>query len=353
MYNNRKLNFIINVVFYVTVAAIAYLFSKFLLIYLFPFLIGLFVTVAVQCPANYVSGKINLKKGYCALILVVLSYLLLIAVISAVLYFLGHYLSNVLTTENGVLNNLSEQIDSFYKLSKNFINKLPSAIQNLIPASSDKIVNTFTSYISEIAKRAASAAPMIITSSIVTIIASCYIAKDFDRFKDSVNSVLPENYKVAVAEIKSLFEEKIIKLFWGYGKLLGITFAELLIGLLLLRIENAIIISAVISLLDLLPIFGTGTILIPWALLNFVSGEYYLGAGLVILYVIIVIIRNVLEPRIIGKQIGLHPLIALICVFLGLKIFGFIGMILVPVFVMLCYEMFERGIFKIILSRDA
>jgi sporulation integral membrane protein YtvI len=191
---------------------------------------------------------------------------------------------------------------------------------------------------------------MFVTTTVVTVVGSCYIAKDYDRFKYSINSVLSSRIKIAINETKVIINEKIVKLFWGYGKLLLITFGELLIGLFMLKVPNALLLSVIIALLDLLPVFGTGTILVPWAIFSIISGKYYLGVGLIILYVIILIVRNALEPRMIGRQIGLHPLIALICVFIGLKLFGIIGMILLPLSVMLIYNMFEKGIFKILFS---
>ena len=129
-----------------------------------------------------------------------------------------------------------------------------------------------------------------------------------------------------------------------------ITFIELLIGLFILRIDYALLLSAVIALLDMLPIIGTGTVLVPWSIYEFISGDLYIGVGLLILYLIITVFRNIIEPRIIGKQMGLHPLIALISVFIGLKLMGFIGIFLLPLTVMLLYKMYDKGVFDILFS---
>lgn len=345
-----KLNFLINIAFFTVMSVIVYFSVRFLLIYLFPFVIGLILTIAVQKPAAYISKFLKIKRGYCALFLVVVCYAAIISTLAFGVYYFGAYVSDVISRQNGIMDTLADHINNLISLIGQYTSKLPDFIKDKLPESADKIISELSAVISDYAKRAASAAPMFITSMVVTIIASCYIAKDYGRFKESVSSVLPEKYKIIISEVKILFNEKITKLCFGYFKLLCITFVELIIGLLLLGVKNAFLISAAISLLDLLPVFGTGSILIPWAIYSILNGKMFLGIGLAVLYVIIMIIRNALEPRIIGKQIGLHPLLALICVFIGLKIFGFIGMLILPLAVMLCYNLFERGIFDLLFS---
>jgi len=111
----------------------------------------------------------------------------------------------------------------------------------------------------------------------------------------------------------------------------------------LLGIDNAILIALIIAILDLLPVLGTGTVLIPWGIINIILGNYLIGVALIILYVVILIIRNIIEPKIISKQVGLHPLITLLCIFIGLKLFGFIGIIFLPLVTILVYNLYKEG----------
>ena len=102
-----------------------------------------------------------------------------------------------------------------------------------------------------------------------------------------------------------------------------------------------------IAVFDILPILGTGGILLPWAAVLFVMGNKPLAAGILILYVIITVIRNIVEPKIVGKQIGLHPLVTLMAMFLGLKTFGIIGMIVLPVSLAVLINLEKNGIIHI------
>lgn len=345
MTQQNKVNFIINVFYISIVSLIAYFTVRFLFVYLFPVIIGFIVTVIVQRPAKFLSGYIGFKKGSIALIMVILSYITIISLLVFLTLKLGTYVAHLASS------------------SDDFINKVFGAITKIgqsIPESiREQLINLFSNFTETIARFTTSAAkntakfmPVFLTSVIVTIIASCYIAKDYDGFKASIASVIKPKYKRAINKFKILMQESIFKIIKGYLLILLITFAEVLSGLLLLRVKNALLYAVGIALLDLLPIFGTGTVLIPWGVIELVNKNYFLGAGLIILYLVIIIVRNIIEPKIIGKQIGLHPLITLIAVFIGLRLFGFIGIIALPVGVMIAWKMFEEGIFDILYSKE-
>lgn len=333
----KKINFIINIVYYVIIALIAYISVRFLFAYLFPIIVGTFVTIIVQKPATIIYAKTKIKKGYCALALVIAIYFLLVCLLSLILYKTGAYIYRFTLSDNQFISSLSLKFEEIVSNINEITNEQFSSVIK-------EAFNSIIGLISNFTKTVIKTAPMLLTSSLVTIIASCYIATDYDRFKTSIVSVMSDKYIYLCNEIRNLFKENILKLIIGYFKITFITFAELFIGLVFFKINNYFIISIVISLLDLLPILGTGTVLIPWGAYKILTGNYYLGAGLIILYVVIAIVRNIIEPKIIGKQIGIHPLIALILVFIGLKLFGFIGIIVLPFSAMIIYSLFERGI---------
>ena len=110
-----------------------------------------------------------------------------------------------------------------------------------------------------------------------------------------------------------------------------LTFTELSILFNLFDIEHAVLKAAVIALLDILPILGTGGIMIPWGIISLVLGYTKLGIELLLIYVIVTIVRNYVEPKIVGTQLGLHPIITLVSMFIGLRLFGFWGLFGLPV----------------------
>ena len=116
-----------------------------------------------------------------------------------------------------------------------------------------------------------------------------------------------------------------------------LTFAEIFIGLSILKVNYALLLAILIAVVDILPLIGTGTILIPWAIFSFITGNAGLGSGLLVLYGIVLIIRQLAEPKIVGSSIGLHPLATLAAVYLGIKFAGFIGIFIGPI-VALCIK---------------
>jgi predicted PurR-regulated permease PerM len=116
---------------------------------------------------------------------------------------------------------------------------------------------------------------------------------------------------------------------------MAVTFAIVLVGLLVLRVEFALLLAIVIAALDILPVFGVGTVLVPWSVFQMLFGNLSLGIGLFVLFVIHEIVRQVIEPRIVGKSLGIHPIITLLLLYAGYSLFGVLGLILLPVFTVL------------------
>ena len=129
----------------------------------------------------------------------------------------------------------------------------------------------------------------------------------------------------------------------SYSLLFLLTFTELTIGFLIFQIPHSLLVAVLIAIFDILPVLGTGGVLIPWAVILAVIGNYPLAAGILILYVIITVVRNSVEPRIVGKQIGLHPLLTLIAMFTGVSLAGLPGLILLPMAVMIFVNMEKNG----------
>lgn len=352
MTKEQKTTFIINVAFYGILFIIGFYLFRFLFSYLFPVLIGLLITIFLQKPARSISKKLNINKGVCSVVLVICSFIIIMSALVFAIFRAGTYLGEITANSSESISALSSLMQEGNDVIEKIFQKLPSSVSSFITTFSDKVSSMVMNYVSELVKNTAFSAPMFITGSVVTIIASCYIAKDYDRFKASVKSVMSERYIIALYRLREMFCNNFLKLIIGYLKLLIITFLELSIGLFLLRVNNPILVSALIALLDLLPVFGTGTVLIPWGIINIAMGDIFKGVGLIVLYAVIALIRNIIEPKIIGKQIGLHPLIALVAVFIGLRLFGFFGMFSVPFTIILIYKMFDEGIFDLIFNKQ-
>ena len=330
----RKKEILINIAFIVVIAAICYLVFRFLILYLLPFVIGFLLTAAIQKPARWLERKTRAPQGLWSVALVVLAYL----AVMGILVFAGYQLY-------GQLLSLAKALPSYIpKLSQLFsgVNAwfsgifagLPENLTTTIGALPENIIssvaNTLTSLLSDFASRVVGGLPGIVVTSLVTIVASCFIAKDYSKIVLFIRRQMEARHWNLLLDAKKMFSTNILRMLRGYLILMLLTFTELSIGLLLLGYDYAIALAALIAIVDILPILGTGTVLIPWLLFKLLSGDLLGALGLAVLYVIITIVRNILEPKIIGKQVGLPPLLTLLSMYCGLRLLGFWGLSVSP-----------------------
>ena len=146
-------------------------------------------------------------------------------------------------------------------------------------------------------------------------------------------------------EVKGYFVGTILRYLRAYLILMIITFVELSIGFGVIGIGNPIGVAAIIALCDALPVLGTGGIVIPWILLELLKGNYQLVISLTVVFIIVTLVRNIIEPRIVGSQLGLHPVATITAMYLGLRTAGFPGMIAAPLLVMAGRFLLRQGYF--------
>lgn len=166
----------------------------------------------------------------------------------------------------------------------------------------------------------------------VTVVSCYYMTVDRATISGMLYKLFPKSMEGRIRAVRQALIGTVGKYVKAYALIMLITFTEVFVSFTVLRVEYAFLLAALTAFIDILPVLGTGMVLIPWALFClFVTGNVYLGAGLLISYVVITLIRQVLEPKIVGSYIGLHPLVTLGAMFAGLKLFGFWGLIGLPV----------------------
>ncbi len=327
-----KKRFIVNVVFIALVLSITVFAGKFVLEYLFPFVLAITVAALMQRPAAVISEKTGMKKGWCAAILSAALYILLAILLTLaavkIFSFSGKAINEIskLGVEE-ILNDITHYFDAF----QGGFSELKATAQKILSGTLDELIGKLISSLSSTATKIIGLAPSFLFSSIVALAATCYIAKDFDGLCSFLKGIIPQKTAENLGKIKQLLKTCILKMATGYLIIMGITFLELLLGLALLRVENAVLISLLISLVDILPVLGAGAVLVPWGIVSLCLGKTFFGIGILVLYFLITLLRNFLEPKIVGNKTGISPLFILFSMFLGLRLFGVAGLIIFPV----------------------
>lgn len=345
MEQQSKIKFLVDLLFTVTIGLIIFICGKFLLGYLLPFVIATVIAWWVQIPARKIAAKTKIKINLCAPILAAVVFLIAAALIIFIIYRLAITAGELLDRTPETVIILSEFVERLKLRFGDFLNNNSPDIlgfmskvgENFLATLSTGISNILSSFAATVAKTT----PSFLFSCIVALVASCYIAKDYEILVKFIKELSGKNIFSKITQIKEIVTHSVFKLIKGYAILMLITFVELTVGFLILGIKNPVLLAVLISFIDLLPVFGTGTVLIPWGLIALALGDSK-GVGIIILYIIITFVRNFSEPKIIGGQIGINPLFTLLVMFAGLKIMGFWGLIIFPLVFIVTIKYYKR-----------
>lgn len=332
MNSDNRARFLINTAYFLVIAVSIFLAYKYLLGFLLPFLVALLIGVAVQKPSVKLSKRLKISPRTIAPILAIFIYLALGSGIFLIVFYLFSNIQPAVKGMVGTISNAADTLSALFSKYSDFSSSLPKEISEMLsklPQNiAEKGMSVLTGAASGIVTFAAKNIPSFFFSFIITIMASVYFARDFKAVKDFALSVVPKSKHKGLYKIKNILFANVFKMAKGYGTLILITFGELVLGFFIIGIESAVFYAAIISLVDALPVLGVGIVLLPWAVINIISGSVAQGIMLAVLYLIITIIRNILEPKILSARLGIPPLLSLLIIFCGLKLFGFFGMLL-------------------------
>ena len=347
----KKRAFLINIGYYGFFVILLLLAARYLLPVLMPFLVAFVLAFLIQRPAAWIARRLRAPKGRLSVLLLVLVYVAVFGVAFSgggrvfavirefVIDVPDIYRRDILPLLNyvleGVAENLSEA-DPF--VSAQIENSLQQAVQSI-----GQMVSGLSVTLLQMLSEFITGVPSVLIRVVLTVITSFYICSDYDRILAALWRLLPDRWQNLCRDIKKYGLNMIRVYIRSYSLLFLLTFTELTIGFLIFQIPHSLLVAVLIAIFDILPVLGTGGVLIPWAVILAVIGNYPLAAGILILYVIITVVRNSVEPRIVGKQIGLHPLLTLIAMFTGVSLAGLPGLILLPMAVMIFVNMEKNG----------
>ncbi len=355
MNTEKRRQFIINFMYCFIIGAIIYVVLKYGIGLIFPFLVGFLIAFLLKRPIRFLSKKLHMKRSFAAVILVILFY----GIIGGIITLIGirlfvairdfiFALPQLYTQEiQPFLVKLFQDIeDSVSRIEPSFISTLDKMSSDLLSSLSNLISNISMGMVTMVSGYASSL-PVFLVKLLFTVIATFFIAIDYDRITAFFLRQLSDKHRTLLINVKN----NLFQTLAGYGRsyllIMLITFIELSVGLSIIGIRGAVYIALLIALFDIMPVLGTGGIMLPWAAISLLQGSYPLAIKLLVLYVVITVIRNIIEPRIVGNQVGLHPLATLFAMFVGTQLFGIIGLFGLPITLSLLKNMDDQGIIHI------
>ncbi len=328
---------------------------------LLPFLVAFAVAALLSGVVQFITERMHIQRGIVAVAVVLFFYIIL----AVFFYFAGSYLVRLIYDTSRELSVfLSDTIvpvmQRFYRWLDHFLSVFYPAEQTGKTSglhgvgeesaqtlkNAGKLMSGISDGVIDGVSGMAAGIPGFFMKLLIAVIATVFMELEFPEIKAFLKRQIPAEYQRAFRDGKNYVTGTMGKCILSYCLIFGITFAELTAGLFLLGIKNAFAIAFIIAVLDILPVLGTGTVLIPWAVLAFASGRISAGVGVFGLYLVITVVRNLIEPKLVGKQMGLSPVIMLPCMLIGLKFFGIIGLFVVPLLVSFLKQLNDRGIIK-------
>lgn len=356
----KRRDFLIDLVYVMAIIGLVYVFFKYCFSIAAPFLLSFFFAVILQRPLGWLDKKTkNKMHSFWSIVLVLLCVAIIlgpvISIIAALfreignfISFLGEQLNDLptflVTLQNEILKAIKFLPDSIYTSVSESITQFFGNLINDFDVSKLGInMSSITSGLSNGISGVYSVVkniPSILISVVIGIIAWILFTKDYKKVVKFIKLQLPDKHKNLLSETKKIFSSTILKMCRAYGLIMFITFCENFLGLTILNLIGVMknsyvfVIAICIAVFDILPVAGSGGILIPWSLIALVTGNVGQCVGLLILYAVITVIRQYIEPKIVGDSLGVNPLVTLAGLYFGLKLFGFMGMFIVPICVM-------------------
>ncbi len=392
----KKRALIINVIYLAMIIAIGFLVIRYAMGVCFPFLFAFLVALVLQKPKNFLVRKTFLKDGAASVICVFLLLFVVLALVSLLGVRVFSRIQDFINYIALQLQNIDTVIENIQKWVLSLIEKAPEFLRNTLHDSVSQLFTKINDYFASAPADATAAAatdtavaaadsaqssasalsgllsgnfklswvttpissllstakqiPSVLIAVVITLVASCFMTTEYPKVMAFIRLQFPEHRRNDIDRAKVLLRSSLGKMGKAYALIMLVTFIEMSVGLTVLRLigvfqSNYIIMIAVVTaIIDIVPVLGTGTVLIPWAVYSFITGSFGLGIGLVVIYAAITVIRQVIEPKLVAGQLGLSPIVTIAALYFGLKIFGVLGMLITPILVIMLKLLNDEGI---------
>ncbi len=325
-----------------------------LAVFYMPFLIAFALYLLIEPGIRFFMNKFKLKRKTSSIIILSIT-------ISIIIGLIAWGIATIISEASNLLKNLNEYINIIYEFIQSKVSRIDLSkfqMSEELKTIFDNSTQDILQKVSNIAKdffsgllATLTSIPTIAFYIVITIMALYFICTDKIYMIDQLEHHLPENWV-----------KKIYKHVRGIAKSLGcylkaqaililISFVISLIGFILLsllgfNVKYPLLVALGIGFVDALPILGSGTVMVPWAIIEACKGDIHLGIAILVLWIIMTVVRQIIEPKIVGGQIGIHPIFTIIAMYTGVKFCGLAGLFVGPIVLIILRDVFETTIDK-------
>lgn len=330
-------------------AGLWFLFT-YLLHWLLPFLIGFALAWMLEPIVRLMVERLHFPRGVSSAICT----LALVGLLVLIVCMLGNRVFFELSALIRELPARTQSVSMFFEKLRAYIDQwilsAPIEIRPSIESIVDQIYESGAAIITSLSSKAAdllskfvAKLPSSFLFLFTTLLSIFFASSEYPAVKDFIARQIPEKWRDKIQLGKHRLKETLGQWLRAQLKLMCLTYIELAIGFFIIGIDYALLLAGVTALIDALPVFGTGTVLIPWAVVTILQGDVKCGASLILLYGVVALVRNIMEPKLIGKQMGVSPLVTLMAMYIGFCVANVWGMILAPIAFVLIKQLHDWG----------
>lgn len=331
--------------FYFLVGGILTLLAFGLFRLLFPFVLAWLLALLLQPAVRKLTRVTGFSRSAVGLLLLAVT---VVAGGGGIVWLCGRLATELPQIAEGLSDAAARLAEQTERFSANLRSRLP--FLSVLPEEKWKElggellnegVGKLSAWLTSLAGSVLVSLPGGVFVTVIFLMAAFYLIVDFEKVSGYLSSLLPRKAIRRLGGLRRQLFTTTLSYLRAYLILLAVTFGELVTAFLLLGIRYAITLALLIALLDALPALGVGTVLLPWALVEFLMGDWKRGIWLCVVWAVVTLVRQLLEPRVVGAQLGLHPLAALCAVWVGFRILGVWGLLFAPVLAILLRGVLE------------
>lgn len=317
-----------------------------------PFVIGLIIALVAMPLVRFLERRVKLMRRFTSMAIIVGALALIVFLIWVVLSSLIREGMQFAQDAPALLDSIVAELRSTVEKLQQMMKLLPDNVQQSIFEGMDNMGNLVSESLSslyvptvEMAGSVARSIPGILVYTVITLMSAYFFLADYDKLMDMAKKSMPDIFMHAVTFIRKKSGEIVGSYFLAQFRIMFVIAVVLAIGLTIAGVSYSGLVAVLIAILDFLPVFGTGTVLIPWALIKLLNGAYGAAAFLLILYGLTQLIRQLIQPKLIGDTMGMNPLLTLLLLHIGYKLDSVTGMILAVPIGMILLEAIRMGVY--------
>ncbi len=332
-------------------------------VFYIPFLISFVLALIFEPLIKFLMKKLKWTRRVSSILVIFVSVAILIGIIGWGTVTLFNEATNLLSNSGEYFGKIQDLINNFMN-NNSLLEKLPIDLSESITNAQGELISGVTTWITNILigiRDWIMRIPNLIMSIFFVLISLYFMCTDKIYMIDQLEHHLPDIWTKKISKHLHAITYKLGRYLRAEASLIFITFLISLIGLTVyniigLNVGFPLLISLGIAFVDALPILGSGAVMAPWAIIEVINGNIKLGIAVIILWAIMGIVRNILEPKLVSKHIGIHPVFTLIAMYTGYKLIGFFGMILGPILLIVLKEIYtpliDKGVLRSIFDRE-